>query len=235
MASTGVPASSCRSPLTVTCKFNRHTVMSHIHLCPRCHFRFPNKNRTQSDSWSPVVCDKNEKREKITKTALSAVGSWSMARLKDSLLTVGGAALSVGPCWQFICALCTYIYTVYWCICVCVLQTEGQLLWDERWGRICRFQAGLQMDAGDGGGGRPGEVSTTVLSHHRVLVLNLSQGGGELSRWNYGAMSSGKTCTHWHVETESVCSPAVIQEDDEISNKTSEVIRQKTTEWMSVR
>lgn len=42
-------------------EFNRHTVMSQVHPCLCCHFKFQNKNRIKSDCWSHVVCDKNEK------------------------------------------------------------------------------------------------------------------------------------------------------------------------------
>lgn len=148
---------------------------------------------------------KMKKGRKLQKTALSAVGSWSMARLKDSLLTVGGAALSQGPCWQFICALCTYILYIHVSVHVCVCCRQRGSCSEMR-GEVesVGFRRDLKCMQATEGGFRPGEVSTTVLSHHQVLVLNLSRDGGELRRWNYGAISSEKTCTHWHVETESV-------------------------------
>lgn len=60
MASTGVPASSCRHPLTASFEFSRHTVMSQIHPCPR-HFQVP-KSKSKVTVGPHVVCDKNRKK-----------------------------------------------------------------------------------------------------------------------------------------------------------------------------
>lgn len=153
MASTGVPASSCRSPLTVSCKFNRHTVMSYIHLCPRCHFRFPNINRNQSDSWSPVVSDKNEKREKNDKNC----------HVSCRLLIHGPFKRLAAHCWRsstlsgsmLAIHLCTvYIYCIFMYLCVCVCcRRRGSC--SEMRGEVesVSFRRDLKWVQATGGGG----------------------------------------------------------------------------------
>lgn len=148
MASTGVPASSCHCPLTVSFQFNRHAVMSQIHPCPRCHFRCLNKNRIQSDCWSHMVCEKNEKGRKW-RFAMSAVKCWSMVTKTCCTLLVEQHTKPVHAGNSFVHCVHIYIYIfVFICIYVrmriSVLQMEGQLHGDERWGRICQFQAGLE-------------------------------------------------------------------------------------------
>lgn len=233
MASTGVPASSCRCAPTVSFEFNRHTVMSQIHPCPLCQFRFLNKNRIQSDCWSHVLCDENENGEKIAKSAMSAVKCWSTARLKDLLYTVGEAAHSKGPCWQLSCALCVQIY-VFVCVCACMpvccrqrgscteMRGEVESVSGWTWNRY-RWQ----------------EEACRGKWQHPLPPLSAS-GHKTAGRWGDGAMvwltgqgSDEETHSYTYTETGSVVQPSSYWGGgrDE-NNKTTEVIHPKTTEWL---
>lgn len=78
---------------------------------------------------------------------------WSLAHVKDTQW--------VHACKSFVHG--EYIYLYFYIsvhVYVYALQVEGELLLNERWGRICQFQAGLEMDTGDGE--KPEEVSTTT-------------------------------------------------------------------------
>lgn len=169
----------------------------------------------------------------MTKFAMSAVKCWSMVKKTCCTLLVEQHTKPVHAGNSFVHCVHIYIFLficIYVRMRISVLQMEGQLHGDERWGRICQFQAGLETGSGDGGGLQRYSKWQHPLPPPPLSAsaepITRQRGGEEAGLWcGWRGRSLMRTQTLIHTRRQEVwCSPVVIKGKDGMSNKTTEVM-----------